>query len=116
METSIEIKVMIIIAAGAILSGFAISCVMTGKIRDLVAWIETTFPQQWNAVPRYHRQWLKGAAIGGLRHRGVINDGEFTRRYEEIKRLKRWMIGLIIAGSAAIGIVVFGTQFAGWSW
>jgi hypothetical protein len=116
METSVEIKVLIIIAACAALSAYAVSWRITGKTRELVAWIEATFPEQWNAVPRYHRRWLKGAAIEGLRHRDLKNDSEFARRYDEIRHLKRWMIALIIAGSAAIGIVLLGTQFGGWSW
>ena len=115
METSAEIKVWIIIAAGAALSAYAISWLATSKTRRLAAWIEATYPERWNALPRFQRQWLKGAAIEGLRHRGLINDSEFARRYDEIRRLKRWMIALIIAGSAAIGIVLFGTQFWGWS-
>ena len=116
METSIEIKVWIIIAAGAVLSAYAISWRVTSKTRQLVAWIEATYPERWNALPRFQRQWLKSAAIEGLHHRGVINDSEFERRYDEIKRLKRWMIALNIAGSAAIGIVLLGTQFGGWTW
>ena len=74
METSIEIKVWIIIAVGAVLSAYAISWRATSKTRQMVAWIEATYPEIWNALPRYHRNWLKGAAIEGLRHRGVIND------------------------------------------
>lgn len=116
METSIEIKVWIIIATCAVLAAYAISWRATSKTRELVTWIEATYPELWNALPRHHRNWLKGAAIEGLRHRGVINDSEFTRQYDEIKHLKKWMIALIIAGSAAIGIVLFGTQFGGWSW
>lgn len=116
METSAEIKVWIIVAAGAALSAYAISWRATSKTRQLVAWIEATYPERWNALPRLHRNWFKGAAIEGLRHRGLKNDSEFAQRYDEIKRLKRWMIALIIAGSAAIGVVLLGTQFWGWSW
>jgi len=116
METSIEIKVLIIIAAGAVLSAYAISWRATSKTHQLVAWIEATYPELWNTLPRHHRNWFKGAAIEGLRHRGLKDDREFAHRYDEIKRLNRWMIALIIAGSATIGIVLFGTQFGGWSW
>ena len=116
METSIEIKVWIIIAAGAALSAYAISWRATSKTRQLTAWIEATYPEIWNALPRHHRNWLKGAAIEGLRRRGVISDSEFARRHDEIRRLKRWMIALIVAGSAAIGMVLLGTQLGIWTW
>ncbi len=116
METSAEIKVWIIIAAGAVLSAYAISWRASSKTRQLAAWIIATYPEQWDALPWLHRQILIGAGIEGLRRRGLKDDGEFARRYDEIKRLKRWMIALIIAGSAAIGFVLLGTQFWGWSW
>ncbi len=116
METSAAVKVLTIIAAGAIMSGFAISWRATSKTRRLLAWIKATYSDQWGALPWLHRQVFKGLAIEGLRHRGLKEDREFARRYDEIKRLQRWMIGLIIAGSALIGIVLFGTQFGGWSW
>ena len=116
METSAAVKVLVIIAAGAAVSGFAISWQATSKTRQFLAWIEVTYPEQWNALPWHHRQWFRGLAIESLRLRSLKDDSEFAQRYEEIKRLQRWMIALIIAGSAAIGIVLFGTQFGGWSW
>lgn len=116
MVTSAAVKVLTIIAAGAIVSGFAVSWRATIKTRQLLAWIKKTHSKQWNALPWLHRQIFKGAAIEGLRHRGLKDDIEFARRYDEIKYLRRWMIALIIAGSAAIGIVLFGTQFGGWPW
>ena len=115
MSTSPEIKVLLIIAAGAALTGFGISFLADKKTHELIAWINATFPDQWSALPKFQQQWLKGAAIEGLRQRGLKNEGEFVQRYDEIRRLRRWMIVSIVAGSTAIAIVIFGTQYGGWS-
>jgi hypothetical protein len=116
METSVQVKILILFGVAAVLSAFVLSWRATTKFRRLISWIQATYPAQWDALPWTLRQILRGAAVEGLRHRGLGNDREFARRYDELKRLQRWMVALLIVGSTAVGIVVFGTQFGGWSW
>ncbi len=116
MATSLLVTIFILFGAVAVLSAFVLAWRATMKFRRLVSWIQATYPTQWDALPWTLRRIGSGAAVEGLRHRGLGNDREFALRYGEFRRLQRWMITLLIIGSAAVGIAVFGTQFWGWSW
>ncbi len=116
MDTSVEVKILIVLAAVVLLSAFALSWRANLEFRRLVAWIEATYPDRWNALHWTLRRIGKGSAVAGLSHRGLGNDPEFARRYGEFRRLQHWMIALVIIGSASIGLVLFGTRFWGWHW
>ena len=116
METSWEVKVVIIIALVATLTGFAISWVVDSRTRRLIAWLKETFPDEWAALPAFQQRWLRGAAIEALRHGTLKDNHAFAERYGEISRLRRRMITAVAVGGAAIGVVLIGTKFGGWQW
>ena len=116
METSVEIKVLIIIAGGFILSAFAVHWVSGNKGAQLIGWIKQTFPDHWNGLPKVQRNWLRTGAIEYLRRHALKDNDEFARRYSEIKRLQKWQIWLLAAGAVPIGAVIIGTRFGIWSW
>lgn len=115
-ETSIQVEIFTLLAGAFVLGGFAVAWQATARTQQLVAWIKVTHPEKWNALDWTLRQIGVGLAIEKLRHQGLQDDGEFQRRYNELKHLKRRMIVLIIIGSISMGIVVYGTSFGGWSW
>ena len=115
-ETSLQVKIFTILAAVFVLSGFAVAWRATTRNQNFIAWIKKAYPKKWNALPWTFRQVAVGIAIERLKYQGLQSDGEFRRRYNELKRLRRRMIILIIVGSLAIGIVIHGTSFWGWSW
>ena len=116
METSVEIKFLLGVAAAVVLSAFALSWFAGNKGDQLIAWVKLTFPEHWNGLPKVQRNWLRNGAIENLRRNALRDDAEFLRRYNQIKRLRGWEIRLIAAGAAVIGLIFIGTQFDGWSW
>lgn len=116
MEASPEVKTLIILGAVILLSAFALSWSAANKFTRLVNWIQATYPDRWNELPWALRRIGRGAAVEGLRHRGLGNDPEFARRYRDYKSLQYWMVALIVIGSIPLGVVIFGTQFWGWHW
>jgi len=116
METSTEIKILIIIAAGFTLSAFAMSWIRSNRATQLIAWIKQTFPDHWNALPKVQRNWLRTGAVENLRRYALKDDAEFAHRYKEIKRLQKWQFWLLAAGAAPIGALIIGVRLGIWSW
>lgn len=116
MDASLEVKILIVLAAVALLAAFVLSWRATVRFGRLVAWVEATYPERWNELHWTLRRIAKGSAVAGLSRRGLGDDPEFARRYGDFRRLQRWMIALVVIGSAPIGLVIFGTRFWGWQW
>jgi hypothetical protein len=115
MGASFEIKLLLIIAAAAILYAFYLRVIQDRAFRQLLGWLRASRPEEWGALPRSAR-WLNSiGAVEQLRRGALSVDPEFARRYRQSKAHQGRFLGALGIGALAIALVAIGSQSFGWS-
>jgi len=114
--TSIEIKVLISLAALGSVYAFIRDIQHINRRRRLLGWVREHYPQEWSAVHR-SRRWLHPVAIlGGLDRSGAIAHPHFAQEYSKVRRLPKDMVVAFIVACAAIALTILGSRYLGWTW
>jgi hypothetical protein len=115
MGASIEIMLLLSIAAVAILYAFYLHIRRERAFRRLLGWVRAARPQEWSALPRSAR-WLNAiGAVEQLRRGALATDREFVHRYRHSKADQGRFLAALGVGVLAIALVAIGSQSLGWS-
>jgi hypothetical protein len=112
--TSQQIRVLLAIAAIAVLWMFLSKTKTERRTTRLIDWVWRNYPEAWSALPWIYRNLLRERGLADLARRQVIPDPYFAQEYGEIAPLRHHIvIAAAIAGSA-LALVVIGARFFGW--
>ena len=115
--TSPAIKVLVSLAGVSIVYACVQQIRMTGKARQLRAWVEQEQPEPWSQLNPVARNWHGGLPGLKLLHRQkVVDDPEFARQFGQLRVLERQMLYGIAVGAACIALTIAGFSFWGWVW
>jgi hypothetical protein len=115
MGTSLEIVLLLSVAASATIYAFYLNVVRERAFRRLTRWLRESRPQEWGALPRSTR-WLNSVgAVEQLRRGALAADPEFDSRYRHARPHQRRFLSALGIGVLAIALVAIGSQSLGWS-
>lgn len=115
MGASLEIVLLLSIAAVATIYAWYLRVIQERAFRRLLSWLRASRQQEWNALPRSAR-WLDSiGAVEQLRRGALSADLEFAGRYRQSKAHQRRFLVALGIGILAIALVAVGSQTLGWS-
>jgi hypothetical protein len=80
---SLEIKVLLLIAFAACIYLFITEIRRGRRISRLIAWVEASYPEVWNALPWVTRKINRLCGLALLSKRRMISDQYFTAEYND---------------------------------
>lgn len=83
-------------------------------IGEMAAWLEQHRAEAWNALPWTTRRFLPQGGIVALKRRGLADDPDFRALDARARRLQRHFALRLLAGFAAIGLLIAGKSYLGW--
>ncbi len=117
METSVAVKALLGVAgvAGvATVAAFILNIMNERRLRGLLNWVRTARPAAWQLLPRSVHLLPGTAAMVHLR-RHLAGDIDFAIRDAAARRGRPAMLGALLTGVAAIGVVIAGVVLGVWS-
>ncbi|MDH3233718.1 MAG: hypothetical protein OEQ29_09315 [Alphaproteobacteria bacterium] len=114
--TSIEIKVLISLAALGTVYAFVRDIQHTARRRRLAVWVKQHYPVEWRAIDWGRRNLFLTAALAQLHQDGSITHPHFVQEYPKVRRWPRDMMLAFAIACAAIALVVVGQLYFGWTW
>lgn len=114
METSIQIKVLVIVVLVSTIYAFVLDVRRGAGLARFVGWLKTERKADWRSLTRSDR-FLTIRAIEILRRGALADDGEFNVRYQETRPGNRFIAAMIVA-VAAIALLILGTTLFEWKW
>ncbi|HUT51085.1 MAG TPA: hypothetical protein VM325_17280 [Alphaproteobacteria bacterium] len=113
---SIEIKVLISLAALGSVYAFIRDIQRTARRRRLAVWVKQHYPLEWRAIDWGRRNLFLAAALARLFLSGTITDPHFMQEYPNVRR---WPLDMMLAFAVACGaiaLVAVGQLYLGWTW
>jgi hypothetical protein len=114
--TSIEIKVLITLAALGTVYVFIREIQHSARRRHLAEWVRDHYPQEWQTIDWGQRTLFIAGALARLHKRGTIGHPHFAREYPKVRRWPRDMFVAMGVAFLSIAFVGIGTQHLGWTW
>ncbi len=114
--TSLEIMVLLTIAAAVVLYAWWLSIAESRRRRDLAAWLRQHHGERWDRLPWLSRNLITVHAIELLRRGGLAEDPDFMTRYRAMKSGKGRQLALLALTMVLIGAVGLGVRYLGWTW
>lgn len=115
MGASLEIVLLLSVAALAIIYAFYLHVIGDRAFRRLLRWLRASRRQEWSALPLSARWFNSIGAVERLRRGALSADPEFARRYRQSKAHQGRLLGALGIGVLAIALVAIGTQSFGWT-
>jgi len=115
--TSIQVKILISIAAVSIVYAFICEIRLSRKANSLANWLKQERPDLWSELNFIARNWNGGQpGLKLLYRRKVVGLPRFDQQYLEIQALERQLLWGIVMGSVCFVFVFIGLRFWGWHW
>ena len=112
-----QIKILLSLAAVAIIYAFVCQIRMTQKASRLARWVEKERPDIWSELNAVARNWHGGhPGLKLLKKRNAVDLPGFDQKYQQLHALERkffWGLGI---GSVCIGALIAGILLLGWHW
>mgnify|MGYP006919389288 CR=1 FL=1 len=115
-QTSPEIIVLVLLTLALTLFAWWLSERQSRRFRKFVAWVEVHYSAQWQALPWVARNLNRNGGVEYLRRNGLGNDPQFMARYQQDKMVKWSQVAAVAGGIGAIGLIVVGVEYLGWTW
>lgn len=115
-QTSPEIIALILLALGLTLYAWWLSDRQARRFRDFVSWVEDQRREQWESLPRIAQRFNRNGGIEQLRRNELSNDPEFLARYRQGKMVRWPQIVPVLCAMGAIGLLLIGVKYLGWTW
>ena len=114
--TSIEIKVLISLAALGSVYAFIRDIQHTARRRRLALWVKQHYPLDWQAIDWGRRNLFLAAALTRLYQSGSITHPHFVQEYPKVRRWPRDMMLAFAIACGSIALVAVGRLYLGWTW
>jgi len=114
MGASIEVMILVGLAAGSTVYAFILDIRRTDERRRLVTWLESERADTWYALSRADR-FLTIRALEILRRGPLAADEEFLARFRRTKHGRRFAVAMTVS-VVAIALLLFGTSVLDWRW
>lgn len=115
MQASVELQVLVLIAAIAAGAMTTLKFYEDRKIRDIALWLRQRYPEKWEGLPWVVRNADRAGAVEAFRCNPEVDDPELERRYQLARRGRRLQGIMLAVAIAAIAVAVVGYQFFGWT-
>ena len=114
---SLQIKILLSLAALSIVYAFVCNIRLSRKASKLANWLQKERPDLWSELNILARNGAGGqAGLKILYRRNVVGLPSFDQQYEQLHSMERQLLWGIIVGSVCIGLVIIGFKFWGWHW
>ncbi len=114
MSASLEVQILVSIAAVATLYVWVLSWIMDARFRRLTRWLKATYPDRWNELPWSLREFNRVGAVIVLRKGEIGETPEFKRRHADTKLYRKRQAALAAVAMVAMAVTFLGVQHWGW--
>jgi len=113
---SIEIKVLVSLAAIGSVYVFVRDIQHTNRRRRLALWVRDHYPSEWRSIDWTSRNFLIAGALARLNRSGAVTHPYFVREFRQVRRWPRDMIVAFGVACGAIALAILGGLYLGWTW
>lgn len=118
METELgaspEIKLLLAVAAVAVLWMFIWKTRTERRATKLVKWIWDNYPQAWQGLPWIYRNVLQERGLDEVARRNAIPDPYFRDEYNAARPSRKSIVIAAVIAGVAILLIFAGKSFLGW--
>jgi len=114
--TSPAIKVLILIAAAAVLYLFITETRRSRRTARLIAWVQEHHPEAWGALPWAARKIHRLGALYQLHRSGAIADPHFEAELRATRPLGRDQGVAVAVALGAFALLALGLELGWWHW
>ena len=116
VQTSPELKVLVLLLLAFTLFAWWLSERQARRFRKFANWVAANYSAQWQALPWVTRHLNRVGGIEVLRRNGLGNDPQFMAQYQQGKMVRWPQVAAACGGVAAIGLIIVGVEYLGWTW
>ena len=109
-----EVKVLIAVAAVAVLWMFIWKTKTERRATRLIDWVWQNYPEAWQALPWSYRHIFRERGLAELARRNAIPDPDFMQKCGEIAPFPRHIVIAGAIAGVAIALILIGTRILGW--
>lgn len=114
--TSVEIKLLVSLAAVGAVYVFIRNIQHSGRRRRLAVWLRDHYPEEWRKIGWGHRNLFLAGALLRLHQSGAVTHAHFHAEYPKVRRWPRDMLVAFLASCAAMALAIVGGEHFGWRW
>ena len=114
METSVQVKLFVILGVASACYAFYLDVRRGAENERFLEWLMAERSADWDGLTRADR-FLTVRAVELLRRGALADDADFHARYQLTRHGIRFGVAMSVAG-AAIALLIFGTTFLEWNW
>lgn len=116
--TSLEIKLLVLTAAAAVLYLFVADIGRSRRTARLIAWVRENHPEAWSALPWTARKIHRLGGLHRLHRRKLIDDPYFGAELKATSSLRRdeWAAIAVAVGAFALLALALGLELGWWHW
>jgi len=114
--TSLEVKVLILIAAAAVIYLFIVETRRSRRTARLIAWVQTNHPAAWNSLPWTLRKVHRLGGLARLYRDKAIADPHFAAEFDAVIPLGRNQLVAFAVAAGAFAVLALGLDRGWWHW
>jgi len=114
--TSLEIKVLILTAAAAVIYLFVTEIRRSRRTARLIAWVQENHPQAWSALPWTARKIHRLGGLYRLHRDRAIADPHFEAELKATRPLRRDEWAALAVAAGAFALLALGLELGWWHW